>query len=831
MTDRTPEISIVIPTYNERENIAAVVRDVFGIAVQRGWALEIIIVDDNSPDGTGREADRLARQFPVTVVHREAKRGLGSAVIEGLAHARGRVWGLMDGDGSHPADALPELVEPILRGEAQIVVGSRYAPGGAVEYWPAHRWMLSQLATALARLFVSVRDPLSGFLFFDRAVVEGVPLTVSGYKIGLEILIKGRYQTVREAAYTFRNREVGRSKLGWAEYLNYIQSLVSHAIYLFNHPEARQRRRSASGGAGEKAGPPADASRLWGPCPLCGADNAEFLFIKNTYRHVRCRICRLVFVNPMPTPAELSAIYENPQYFANRNEWEYGYNDYFAEKQFYTALFARRVRQCETALGAADGKGLRLLDVGCAAGFLLEAARERGWAAAGVEVSSHAVEFARRKCGPAVFHGTLHEARLPDAVFDCVVMSDILEHVGDPVGLLREAARVLKPGGVLVISAPNVHSLSARWMGRRWFHFKRDHVVLFSPATLHRAIERVGLRCFRLTRNGKMVSANYLFARLKCYWPFLGKLLLGTAGRLRLCDRLFYDSWTGEMLAFCRKASRPAKPAAAGETYGQFRTHYWPPTALWRTAECLRLSPADWTGRVLDLGCGDGFFARQMAADDGWVQWFGADHDSRTLRRSRNPLLPTRSVCAEAGRLPFSGAVFDCVLANCVLEHVGDLEGALREIARVLKPGGALIFSVPSARFHSMLRMPRLLHRIGLGRVGNSYVRLIHRLFNHRHILPLDQWASRLESVGLRLVRHEYFMPQAVFEMWERNLWWGMPVWLWRRAAGKKTGRARPRRLPEVIQRGLTAPVSEGAGVICWCEKRSESAMPPQASP
>lgn len=555
MANPSPEISIIIPTYNEGDNLATVVCDIFAVAVRRGYEVEVIVVDDNSPDGTGREADRLANQFPVTVIHREGKLGLGSAAVEGFARARGHIWGLMDGDRSHPAEVLPELIDPIRQGRCQLVLASRYARGGSVEYWPWHRRALSQVATWLGRLFVRVRDPLSGLLFFERSVVEGIPLHVRGYKIGLEILIKGRYEALIEVPYTFRSREVGHSKLGWSEYLNYLHSLIHHTFYVLSHrAERRDRRRVARREIRRSENQKAPvAERQWGPCPLCEADNAEFLFVKNSYRHARCRLCGLVFVNPMPTAAELDAIYQNPLYFANRNEWTYGYNDYFGEREFYAALFERRVRQCERALGAANGRGRRLLDVGCAAGFLLEVARERGWQVAGVEISRHAASFANERLGGAVRNGTLEQAQFDNDFFDCVVMLDILEHVADPVGLLREAVRVLRPGGLLLLSAPNVRSLSARLAGRRWFHFKRDHVVLFSERTLLRAIDAVGLDCFDLRRNGKMVSLNYLFARLKCYLPALGNFLLATVGRIGLCRRLFYDSWTGELLAFCRK--------------------------------------------------------------------------------------------------------------------------------------------------------------------------------------------------------------------------------------------------------------------------------------
>ena len=857
MNDRLPEISIVIPTYNERENIAAVVRDIFAMAVRRGYSIEVIVVDDNSPDGTGNEAEQLAKVFPVTVIHRKGKLGLGSAMVEGFARARGRVWGMMDGDRSHPAETLPDLIEPVRQGRCQLALASRYAPGGAVEYWPRHRWVLSHLATLIGRLFVRVRDPLSGFIFFDRSVVEGISLTVRGYKVGLEILVKGRYDSLIEVPYTFRNREVGHSKLGWSEYINYLQSIVHLAFHIFRHRdewrEQRQAKSQDTGGAAIE--PTLLDKRKSGPCPLCGADNSAFLFGKNTYRYVRCRSCGLVFVNPMPSAAEIETIYADPLYFANRNEWAYGYNDYFGERDFYTALFDRRVRQLEQALGVTDGRGRRLLDVGCAAGFLLDVAAERGWEVAGVELSRHAAAFANERIGNVVRNGTLEAARFDSDSFDAVVMLDIVEHVPDPVGLLREAARVLKPGGILLLSAPNVRSISARLAGRRWFHFKRDHVVLFSSPTLLQALEAGGLDCFRIQRNGKMVSLNYLFARLKTYVPALGRFVLATVGRPRLCDRLFYDSWTGELLAFCRKRDddrggtgilpvsihgQDAHATMPEEVYGRFRARWWPPTALWRTAEYFRLRrilrggtdirPMDEHGQdahattvashILDLGCGDGFFARQVFAASLTKRIVGVDHNLPELRALKKREKDGRAVCAEARSLPFRSETFECVMANCALEHIENVQNALAEIARVLKPGGRFVFTVPSEHFGRLLLFSHVLARIGLKRMAQHYAALVNWVFGHRNMFEPARWGELLEASGFHVVRVEYFMPAPLARAWDLRLWWGMPAFLMGRLVDRRHyRRPRPGHWPLSWRQRLVDSCSVGAGAIYDCIK------------
>jgi len=219
-------ISLVVPTYNERKNIRLLVEQLFTVAEKSGLDLELVIVDDNSPDGTGEEVDTLAKRFRIVPVHRPGKMGLGSAVYAGFEKASGDILGVMDADLSHPPGILPELVGPILRGEADMAIGSRYSPGGGVEVWPVHRKMMSLFATILARPLTGVRDPMSGLFAFRRKVIEGQKLRVRGYKCCMEILVRGKVKKVIEVPYTFKNRLQGESKLGVAEYRDYLANLA-----------------------------------------------------------------------------------------------------------------------------------------------------------------------------------------------------------------------------------------------------------------------------------------------------------------------------------------------------------------------------------------------------------------------------------------------------------------------------------------------------------------------------------------------------------------------------------------------------------------------------
>lgn len=225
------KISLVVPTYNERENLPTLMeglRSVLG-----DYELEIIIVDDSSPDGTGEVAEQLSREYSnVKVIHRERKRGLASAVIEGFNCAREDILGVIDADLQHPPENIFKMLKEIQNG-ADIVIASRYAEGGGIEGWSKGRKLVSKVASLLPRVIFpkirNIRDPVSGFFLVKRAALEGANLNSIGFKILLEILVKGAYDKVVEVPYVFQERKKGKSKLGFKEYLYYLRHMFGLA--------------------------------------------------------------------------------------------------------------------------------------------------------------------------------------------------------------------------------------------------------------------------------------------------------------------------------------------------------------------------------------------------------------------------------------------------------------------------------------------------------------------------------------------------------------------------------------------------------------------------
>jgi dolichol-phosphate mannosyltransferase len=220
--------SIVVPTYQEKENIKPLVERMGAALAKQDY--EIIVVDDSSPDGTAEAAASLANSHPVRVIKREGVRGLGSAILEGFRNAKGDMMGAIDADLQHPPETLPELVAVIESG-ADLAIASRYVRGGRIEGWPLLRRLVSKGATLLARPLTRVRDPMSGYFVVARRAVEGKDFSSGGYKLLLEILVKGSYHRVKEVPYTFGGRRAGKSKLNSVEYARYLRLLFDLYLY------------------------------------------------------------------------------------------------------------------------------------------------------------------------------------------------------------------------------------------------------------------------------------------------------------------------------------------------------------------------------------------------------------------------------------------------------------------------------------------------------------------------------------------------------------------------------------------------------------------------
>jgi dolichol-phosphate mannosyltransferase len=236
-------LSIIIPTYNERTRLGELIDTISRVFDQHQIAGEIVVVDDNSPDGTGLFAESLRDRYPLRVVHRPGKLGLGSAVIDGFARATGNVLGVMDADLSHPPEALPRMLDALDRFQADLVIASRYIPGGGTKNWPFVRRAMSRVACLIARPLTSARDATSGYFLIRRHATEKVTIQARGFKICLELLVRGHIHTIVEVPYEFSDRAAGESKMSWREASGYFRQVWDLFKYRRVHPQRQTYHR------------------------------------------------------------------------------------------------------------------------------------------------------------------------------------------------------------------------------------------------------------------------------------------------------------------------------------------------------------------------------------------------------------------------------------------------------------------------------------------------------------------------------------------------------------------------------------------------------------
>jgi len=256
------------------------------------------------------------------------------------------------------------------------------------------------------------------------------------------------------------------------------------------------------------------------PCNLCGRDNYRVMYkpetevynpeeifsasggVRGTQTIVKCNNCGLVYVNPRVKPETIVNAYTD------------------AVDELYVSQEEGRLRTFTQALQLvnefAPGKG-RILDVGCAAGFFLNVAKQDGWEAIGVEPSQWMSEWGRQRFGVEIVNGILREANFPEESFDVVTMWDVLEHTLDPMIELAEVNRILKPGGLVIINFPNVGSKLARLAGSKWWFFLSVHLYHFTPKTMTTMLEKNGFNVLKMKRHFQTLNLEHLVKMVGLY--------------------------------------------------------------------------------------------------------------------------------------------------------------------------------------------------------------------------------------------------------------------------------------------------------------------------
>jgi dolichol-phosphate mannosyltransferase len=262
-------LSIIIPTYNQAENILKLI-DAIRYHLPNDVSAEIIIIDDNSPDGTGILVERYIKRITnetfddietknkknnykkcqVKVIHRKRRNRLIHTILHGVSFARGQNILIMDGDFSHPPEIIPKIIYELNQDPNCIVVASRYIKGASIVGWTFKRLMLHMGAIGIARHSLklqNVKDPMSGFFALPRYVLKNIKFDTQDFKMLLEILVKDKDLRVKEIPYTFNDREFEKRKLDSRVIFDYIKAIWQLYRYGRNSSKAKQNKQERRG--------------------------------------------------------------------------------------------------------------------------------------------------------------------------------------------------------------------------------------------------------------------------------------------------------------------------------------------------------------------------------------------------------------------------------------------------------------------------------------------------------------------------------------------------------------------------------------------------------
>jgi dolichol-phosphate mannosyltransferase len=557
------EVLVFTATYNEADNIASLVEEVFA-ALPRS---EMLVVDDNSPDGTGRILDELAaKDARLHVIHRPSKNGLGTAHKLAVKYAVTHEFGAlvtMDADFSHDPKMLPEMMRRLQ--DSEFVIGSRYVEGGSCAY-PPSRVALSRTANTLTRalLGIPLHETTTSYRGFRRSLLERMNLDAirsDGYSYFVESInqvarLAKNGAGMSEFPIQFADRRAGTTKISKKEIWKGFTTLGRLAA-----------KRVASAVGFERTKPGFDKPQDLLPCNACGCTYHTEEYPASNEGHgsaayrctstghdshgriVRCLGCGLVYTNPQLTEKEVLELYSQVED-----------ETYLENNKARVQTFSYNLDAIQQYLPA---KG-RLLDLGAYCGTFLEIARDRGYEIAGVEPSVWASAYAREKLGLPVITGHIRDVSR-DKPFDAVCSWDVLEHVSDPMNELKLVNERLRMGGVFAFSTLDYGNWFPRLAGERWPWMMDMHIYYFDQKVMVQMLERAGFRMVHNRAYCHIITFEYFLRKLDALGVPAAAMLRGLVEKTPLANAFVPFRFGDIQLYVCEKV-RNVEATESNET-------------------------------------------------------------------------------------------------------------------------------------------------------------------------------------------------------------------------------------------------------------------------
>ncbi len=283
-------------------------------------------------------------------------------------------------------------------------------------------------------------------------------------------------------------------------------------------------------------------NRPMGLCPLCGEHRSRELY-RHRGRIVRCSNCGLVRRDPAPSPRELAAIYQSEEYFRVTTPGAIGYGDYYADEHIYRPYFQRKLKR----LSRFRPPPGRLLEIGAAAGYALDEARNAGWDTQGLEISPSAARFARERFGLRVDEGGVEDL-VADEEWDVILLFQTIEHVTDVRGTLHALRRALRRAGVLFITTPDHGSWIRKVSRRFWPSYRPEHVIYFDRRTLSTFLQQASFAVLDMASDDPLrVPLRRIVERVTHYY-------LRRRVEANFMPHLKFPVWLGDMEVIAQRS-------------------------------------------------------------------------------------------------------------------------------------------------------------------------------------------------------------------------------------------------------------------------------------
>lgn len=522
-------LSIIIPVFNEKNTIREIISAVKNSKIQRDVKKEIIVIDDGSTDGT---KEVLSKITGIKFYKHSVNMGKGRAMKTGLEKATGDIILTQDADLEYDPKFYSKLIQPILKGHAKVVYGSRFLyvlqkeknisflrKAHEASYFLAYLGGRIMTGTTNVLYGTKITDEATGYKVFTREVLNGLEIESRRFEFCPELTAKIARLGYRilEVPISYKPRTYAEGKkINWVDGIHGIYTLLK---YRFNQMKAKKSNSAKFNKNLENV-----------TCNICGADDFDIVYpelpglneldpkdLFSSSSHsismeqiVKCKKCGLVYVNPRFKSKVIVSGYSGAVD-----------HDYISQEKARLETFKR----CLSVLNQYSGEKGRLLDVGAAAGYFVKVAQDDGWKAEGIEPSRWMSKYAKENLGIKVQPGVVHDYKFKSGSFDAITYWDVLEHVPDPLSDLTKTGKLLRKGGTLIVNYPDFGSLPAKIFKRKWWFILSIHLWYFTPATITKILNKAGFKVIKIQPHYQALELGYLVYRLKQYTELGYKVL------------------------------------------------------------------------------------------------------------------------------------------------------------------------------------------------------------------------------------------------------------------------------------------------------------------